>query len=69
MVSFYGIFKWLFKQLGLTIIMFTVIIKLVFWPVTAKSFRSMAALRKITPELNEIKERYKDDRQKQAQKQ
>jgi len=51
---------------GLTIVIFTVFIKLVFWPVTSKSFRSMAALRKITPELNEIKERYKDDRQKQG---
>ena len=51
---------------GLTIILFTVLIKLLFWPVTAKSFRSMAALRKITPELNELKARYKDDRQKQS---
>ena len=51
---------------GLTIIVFTILIKLLFWPVTAKSFRSMAAMRKITPELNEVKEIYKDDRQKQA---
>tara|TARA_B100000963_G_scaffold329902_1_gene319627 strand:+ start:551 stop:2077 length:1527 start_codon:yes stop_codon:yes gene_type:complete len=54
------------KSWGLTIIVFTVIIKLLFWPVTAKSFKSMAAMRKITPELNEVKEIYKDDRQKQA---
>ena len=51
---------------GVTIIVFTIMIKLLFWPVTAKSFRSMAAMRKITPELNEVKEIYKDDRQKQA---
>ena len=51
---------------GLTIIVFTILIKALFWPVTAKSFRSMAAMRKITPELNEVKEIYKDDRQKQA---
>ena len=51
---------------GLTIIVFTILIKLLFWPITAKSFRSMAAMRKITPELNEVKEIYKDDRQKQA---
>ena len=51
---------------GLTIIVFTILIKLLFWPVTAKSFKSMAAMRKITPELNEVKEIYKDDRQKQA---
>ena len=51
---------------GVTIVVFTILIKLLFWPVTAKSFRSMAAMRKITPELNEVKEIYKDDRQKQA---
>ena len=49
---------------GLTIVIFTLIIKLVFWPVTAKAFSSMAAMKKITPELNEIKERYKGDAQK-----
>ena len=66
MVSFMAFLNSYLNSWGLTIIIFTVIIKLVFWPVTAKSFRSMAALRKITPELNEIKERYKDDRQKQG---
>jgi YidC/Oxa1 family membrane protein insertase len=49
---------------GLTIVIFTLLIKLVFWPVTAKAFSSMAAMKKITPELNEIKERYKGDAQK-----
>ena len=49
---------------GLTIVIFTLLIKMVFWPVTAKSFTSMAAMRKITPELNEIKQRYKNDNQK-----
>ena len=49
---------------GLTIVIFTLLIKLVFWPVTAKAFTSMAAMKKITPELNEIKERYKGDAQK-----
>ena len=49
---------------GLTIVIFTLLIKMVFWPITAKSFTSMAAMRKITPELNEIKQRYKNDNQK-----
>ena len=66
MVSFMAFLNGYLNNWGLTIIVFTIIIKLVFWPITAKSFRSMAALRKITPELNEIKERYKDDRQKQG---
>ena len=66
MVSFMDFLNSYLNNWGLTIIVFTLIIKFAFWPITAKSFRSMAALRKITPELNEIKERYKDDRQKQG---
>ena len=67
MVWFMDVLNGYLNNWGLTIIVFTILIKLLFWPVTAKSFRSMANLRKITPELNEIKERYKDDRQKQSQ--
>ena len=66
MVWFMDVLNGYINNWGLTIIIFTVLIKLLFWPITAKSFRSMANLRKITPELNEIKERYKDDRQKQG---
>ena len=66
MVWFMDLINGYVNNWGLTIVIFTVLIKLVFWPITSKSFRSMAALRKITPELNEIKERYKDDRQKQG---
>ena len=67
MVWFMDILNGYLNNWGLTIVVFTILIKLFFWPVTAKSFRSMANLRKITPELNEIKERYKDDRQRQSQ--
>jgi len=66
MVRFMDLLNGYINNWGLTIVVFTIIIKLVFWPITSKSFRSMAALRKISPELNEIKERYKDDRQKSA---
>ena len=66
MVSFMDFLNGYLNNWGLTIVLFTIIIKLVFWPITAKSFKSMAALRRITPELNEIKERYKEDRQKQG---
>ncbi len=66
MVWFMDLLNGYINNWGLTIVVFTIMIKLVFWPVTSKSFRSMAALRKISPELNEIKERYKEDRQKSA---
>ena len=67
MVWFMDLLNGYLNNWGLTIVVFTILIKLLFWPITAKSFRSMANLRKITPELNEIKERYKEDRQKQSQ--
>jgi YidC/Oxa1 family membrane protein insertase len=66
MVWFMDLLNGYINNWGLTIVVFTILIKLAFWPVTSKSFKSMAALRKITPELNEVKERYKDDRQKQG---
>jgi YidC/Oxa1 family membrane protein insertase len=66
MVWFMDLLNGYINNWGLTIVIFTILIKLAFWPVTSKSFKSMAALRKITPELNEVKERYKDDRQKQG---
>ena len=56
MVSFMDWLNGYLNSWGLTIVVFTLLIKFAFWPVTAKSFKSMAALRKITPELNEIKE-------------
>jgi YidC/Oxa1 family membrane protein insertase len=42
----------------------TVLIKLVFYPLSATSYRSMAQMRKLTPRLQRLKEQYGDDRQK-----
>ena len=49
---------------GLSIIALTILIKIVFWPLTGKGFRSMANMRRVQPELQRIQERYKNDRQK-----
>ena len=49
---------------ALSIIIFTLILKLVLFPVTARGFVSMAAMRKVGPKMKEIQDRYKDDRQK-----
>ncbi|MCS6785771.1 MAG: membrane protein insertase YidC [Thiobacillaceae bacterium] len=49
---------------GVAIILLTVIIKLIFYPLSAASYKSMAQLRKLAPRLQAIKERYGDDRQK-----
>jgi YidC/Oxa1 family membrane protein insertase len=51
---------------GWSIILVTVIIKIIFSPLSAKSYRSMANMRKLQPKITAIRERYKDDRQKLA---
>ncbi|NIB39491.1 membrane protein insertase YidC [Pseudomaricurvus alkylphenolicus] len=52
---------------GWSIIALTVIIKLVFFPLSAASYRSMAKMRKFGPEMQRMKELYGDDRQKMSQ--
>lgn len=48
---------------GWSIVITTIIIKIVFYWFTAKSFRSMAKMRELQPRLQALKERYGDDRQ------
>jgi YidC/Oxa1 family membrane protein insertase len=45
----------------------TIIIKIMFYQLSAKSFRSMAAMKKLQPKIEALKERYADDRQKMTQ--
>ena len=53
---------------GLSIIAITVIIKLVFWPMTAASTRSQKRQQAIAPQLKAIADKYKDDPLKKHQK-
>jgi YidC/Oxa1 family membrane protein insertase len=50
---------------GVAIIILTILIKLVFYPLSAAGYKSMAKMRKLAPRLQHLKERYGDDRQKQ----
>lgn len=52
---------------GWSIVIVTLLIKLAFYQLSAKSYRSMAGLKKIQPKLNELKEKYGEDRQKLTQ--
>lgn len=52
---------------GWAIILITVLIKLVFYKLSATSYRSMAAMRKLQPKIEALKERYGDDKQKLSQ--
>jgi len=54
---------------GLTIVLITVAIKVLFWPLTAASTRSMKRMQALAPEMAALKEKYKDDMQKLTQKQ
>ena len=57
--------NWLHDVTGLgygwAIVLITVIIKVLFWPLTAASTRSMKRMQALAPELKALKEKYKDD--------
>ncbi len=50
---------------GLAIILLTLMLKLLLFPVSAAGFRSMAKMRVVAPKLQRIKEQYADDRERQ----
>ena len=52
---------------GWTIIAFTILIKLIFFPLSAASYRSMARMKVVTPKMTAIRERHKGDPQKMNQ--
>ncbi len=60
-------FHSLFGNWGWAILMVTLIIKLIFYPLSAASYRSMANMRKFAPKMQQLKERYGDDRQRMSQ--
>ena len=49
---------------GLSILLLTVIIKILFFPLANKSYKSMSRLKKLQPKMVELKERFGDDRQR-----
>ncbi len=52
---------------GIAIIIFAFLIKIVLYPLTKKSFESMAAMRELQPEMKAIQEKYKEDPKKQQE--
>ncbi|GHD56653.1 membrane protein insertase YidC [Thalassobaculum fulvum] len=64
---FFYVLTWLHALLGnfgLAILGLTVIIKLLFFPLANKSYKSMAKMKELTPKLQEMREKYGDDRQR-----
>lgn len=67
-------FLWLLRTLnglvgnfGVAIILLTVIIRGLMFPIAQKQFSSMAAMKAIQPKMKSIQERFKDDKQRQQQ--
>jgi YidC/Oxa1 family membrane protein insertase len=59
--------QWLYgvtHNYGIAIIIITVIIKLIFYPLTVKSFKSMQAMQQLQPQMKRLQDMYKNDRQK-----
>ena len=50
-------------DIGVTIIILTIIIKAVLWPLSAKAMKSQRALQEVQPQLKGLKEKYKDDKE------
>jgi YidC/Oxa1 family membrane protein insertase len=54
---------------GWAIVLITILLRGIFWPLTAASTRSMKRMQALAPEVKALKEKYKDDPQKFTQKQ
>ena len=57
------------RNLGVTIILFTILVKLLLAPLTFKSIRSSKAMQDVAPIIKELQKKHKDDRQAFAQAQ
>lgn len=57
-----------FLDLGLIIVLFTIIVKFVLFPLSLKAVRAQRRLKEVEPEVKALQEKYKDDRQTQALK-
>lgn len=64
LVFFYDILP--VQDIGLSIIIVTIIIKGILFPLTFKSLKSQKDMQEIQPMIKEIREKYKDDKEKQA---
>lgn len=56
-----------FHNLAISLIVLAALIRLLFWPLNAKQFKSMIAMQKLAPKLKKLQERYKTDQQKLQQ--
>ena len=60
---FYGVIP----NYGVAIIILTLLVKILLWPLGAKSYKSMSEMKKIQPLMKEIREKYKNDKKRMNQ--
>lgn len=63
-LSIFNFFKTFIPNYGIIIILFSIIVKIVVYPLTKKSYRSMKEMSKLQPLMTELKEKYKGDPQR-----
>ncbi len=51
------------KNYGISIILLTILVKIVFWPLSNKSYKSMKEMQKLQPLIMKIREKYKDNKE------
>ena len=64
LVFFYNIVPG--HDIGLAIILLTILVKIILWPFFSQSIKAQRAMQAIQPKIEELKEKYKDDKQKQG---
>ena len=66
-VPLFAVLNWIHRWVGnwgIAIILLTVLIKLIFYPLQEASYKAMAKMKVIAPKMQALKERYGDDRQR-----
>ncbi len=66
----FHLIDWLYKLLGnfgVAILATTVLVKALFYPLANKSYESMAKMKKLQPQMESLRERFKDDKARQQQ--
>lgn len=64
-VFLYNVLPW--NDFGLAIIVLTLIIKLIFYPLTRKSLKSQKKMSELNPKLQQLKDKYKDNQKAQSE--
>ena len=61
-----ALFYSLLGNYGVAILLVTILIKLAFFPLANRSYETMAKMKKLQPRMVQIREMYKDDRQRSS---